>query len=86
MSEALKAGGCRAPDGRAAQFAGEFAAVPRRFLSVSRRVEFWSNRLRLPSGESLGGLTNTTFWAFWGLKHRPVVEPLAAVSRRFLPL
>ena len=27
MSEAWKAGGCHAPDGRAAQFAGEFAAV-----------------------------------------------------------
>ena len=36
MSEAWKAGGCRAPGGRAAQFAGEFAAVRARSSRVVR--------------------------------------------------
>ena len=36
MSEAWKAGGCHAPDGRAAQFAGEFAAVRARSSRVVR--------------------------------------------------
>ena len=34
------------------------------------------------SGESLGGLTNTTFW---GRKHRPVVEPLRGRFSAFSP-
>ena len=52
MSEAWKAGGCRAPGGRAAQFAGEFAAVRARTTaaptSTTQRCGLWLKRW--PSG------------------------------------
>jgi len=52
MSEAWKAGGCHAPDGRAAQFAGEFAAVRAR-------------RLIWPAGSCGGSSKGVSFVLAW---------------------